>query len=680
MRVRIQGLFQIFSLILALSFFLSAQSSIITTVAGAHLGNHKPALSADFGNLISVAIDKEGNLYLSDNIHCQIRRVGKNGLVTRFAGGDTCGFSGDGGEAKSALLSHPFGIALDAEGSLLIDDAGNARIRKVSASGKITTVAGNGIFGYSGDGGPATEASLAGGEGVFGDASSNIYIADSGNNVIRLVDKEGLIHTVAGTQGSGFPSSGDGGPATSASIVFPVSVIADNQGSFYVADSSGLVRKVDSTGTITTFAGNGQFPLNTGSGGPATAASIGQPLGLLISGGKLFISTNTNIWAVGLNDQIANIIAGTGVQGFGGDGQPALSATFNDPWGMAANTSGDLIVADAENGRARKISHSTQTVSTIAGGFLGDGGPAVDSGLEVVQGGGIGFDASGNLYIADSQNNRVRKVSTDGTITTFAGTGISNYSGDGGPASSASLSDPTAVAVDSGGNVFIADAGNGVVRKVDTNGTISTFARPGLGLFGNVFAGLAVDGAGNVYASDGIFDVWKTDPSGNFALFAGTQFGIGFNGDGIPATQAELNFPAGLAVDHQGNVFIAEWFGPRVRKVDTNGIISTVAGNGASGFNGDGILATAASLFEPTDVALDAAGNLYISDWINLRVRMVDSSGIIHTFAGTGNQNFNGDGLPASQTNISPTSVAVSPQGLIYMTDEGSFRVRRVEP
>ena len=571
------------------------------------------------------------------------------------------------------------------EGNLLIADVGNSRIRKVDASGKITTVAGNGILGYSGDGGPATQASLSDAQGVFGDAYSNIYIADSGNNVVRVVDAAGVIHTVAGTPGSGFTSSGDGGPATSASIYFPLGVVADNQGSFYVADSTGRVRKIDSTGTNTTFAGNGQFPSigNTGRGGPATGASLGQPLNLLISNGKLYISTiAAYIWAVDLNDQIANIIAGTGVQGFGGDGQSALSAAFNEPWGMAVNAAGDLIVADSWNARAREISHSNQIVSTIAGGFLGDGALAVDSGLDVVQGGGIAFDANGNLYIADSQNNRVRKVSTDGVITTFAGTGISAYLGDGDPASSASLSDPTSVAVDAGGEVFIADSGNGVVRKVDTNGTISTFARPGFfgaGLFSGTFAGLAADRAGNLYVSDGIFDVWKIDSFGNFTLFAGTMFGIGFNGDGIPATQAELNFPAGLAVDSLGNVYIAEWFGPRVRKVDTSGIISTVAGNGASGFNGDGIPATAASLFEPTDVALDGAGNLYISDWINFRIRVVDNSGIIHTFAGCGKQNFNGDGLPAAQTNIAPTSVAVSPQGLIYMTDEGSFRVRRVE-
>ena len=672
----------IFFLILA-SVSVLAQNSIVTTVVGAHSANHKSALSASFAELVSVAVDKQGDLYLSDSEHCQIRRVDRHGSITKFAGGDICGFGGDGGQAKSALLSLPFGIAFEPDGSLLIADAGNSRIRKVSGSGRISTVAGNGVPGYSGDGGPATLASISAPMGVFADAQGNIYIADSVNLVVRKVDTAGVIHTVAGNHVMGFGNTGDGGPATSASLGFPESVVADGQGNFYIADSTDRIRKVDTAGTITTFAGTGLFPGPgaTGSGGPATSANIGFPLGLLISDGRLFIDGLPGyIWAVDLNDGIANIVAGTGLQGFGGDGQPALAATFNEPWGMAVNESGDLIVADSWNARARKISHATQIVNTVAGGFIGDNGLAVDAGLDVAQGGRIAFDSVGNLYIADTQNNRVRKVTANGIITTFAGTGISAYAGDGGPAASASLSSPTSVAIDSAGNVFIADSGNGVVRKVNADGAITTLARPGFGLSSDTFAGLALDNAGNLYVSDGVFDVYKVDSLGNVTLFAGTLFGIGFNGDGIPATQAELNFPSGLAVDRQGNVYISEWFGARIRKVDTNGIISTFAGNGVSGFNGDEIPATEANLFEPTDIALDEAGNLYISDWTNFRIRQIDTSGMIHTVAGTGAGIFNGDNLPAKQTDIAPTSVAISPAGVIHILDQESFRVRKIEP
>ena len=670
----------IFFLILA-SVTVLAQNSIITTVAGAHMANHKPALSASFADLVSAAVDGEGNLYLGDTSHCQVRRVDRHGSITTFAGGDHCGFAGDGGQAKSALLSSTFGLCFDLQGDLLIADGGNARIRKVTKAGKIMTIAGNGVFGYSGDGGPATQASLSFPEGLFADAFGNLYIADTNNFVVRVVDASGMIHTVAGNHVQGFAR--DGGPATSASMDFPQGVVADNQGNFYFTDGNNdRVRKVDSGGTISTFAGNGQFPFgNNGSGGPATNASLGDALGLLISDGKLYISTISGfIWAVDLNDQIANIVAGTGVQGFGGDGQSALSATFNQPWGMAMTASGDLIIADSSNARARQISRSTQIASTVAGGFLGDGGPALDSAINVFFGGGLAFDATGNLYIADSQNNRVRKVSTSGIITTFAGSGISGYSGDGGPAANALLSAPTAVAVDQTGNVYIADSVNGVVRKVDTNGIISTFSRPGLFGLISLLPGIAVDKQDNIYVSDGLFAVWKLDSFGNSRLFAGTEFGGGIDADGIPATQAFLNAPAGLAVDGQGNVYIAEWFKNRIRKVDVNGIISTVAGNGVAGFNGDGIPASSASLFEPTDIAVDSAGTLYISDWVNFRIRSVDGAGIIHTYAGSGIGGFNGDNLPALQSNIAPTSVAINPQGLILFTDEGSFRVREVKP
>lgn len=660
----------------------SSGQSVVTTVAGANLANHERGLSATFADLVAVAIDKKGDLYLSDSIHCQIRRLDKNGFVTLFAGGNVCGFAGDGGDAKGAQLRNPFAIAFAPDGSLLIADTGNARIRKVSPSGKITTVAGNGISGYSGDNGPATQASLRDPEGVFADNQGNIFIADSNNFVIRMVDASGVIHTVAGNGTQGFGTPGSGGLATTTAIGAPESVVADNQGDFFFTeDNNNIVQKVDSQGMISTFAGNGQIPYPgiTGSGGPATAASITTPFGLLLSGETLYISTAMYVWSVDLNTNIATIIAGTGVQGYGGDGGPAISATFNEPWGMAVDSSGDLIVADSWNARARRISSSSQIVTTIAGGFLGDGGPALKAGLDVAFGGGIAFDGEGNLYIADSQNNRVRKVSTAGTITTIAGNGLTGYSGDNGPAVAASLADPTAVAFDGSGNMFIADAGNGVVRKVDASGNISTFARPGLIGLAALLPGLAVDGSGNVYVSDGIFDVWKIDPSGNTTLFAGAFFNTGYNGDGIPATEAELNFPAGLAVDGQGNVYIAEWLGNRVRKVDTSGIISTVAGTGVGGFNGDGISATAAQLFEPTDIAVDGEGNLYISDSINFRIRWVDGSGVIHTFAGTGSGAFNGDGLPAVQTNVSAINLALSPQGSVHFTDEGSFRIRKVE-
>lgn len=249
----------------------SAATRTITTVAGGYVGDGKPATSAGFAGLTSVARDVKGNLYVSDASDCRIRKINTKGIITTMAGTGICGYSGDGGKAKSAMLSFPEGLAFDGKGNLLVADDGNSRIRKITTTGTITTIAGNGTIGYSGDGGPAAQASLAGPMGVSVDSSGNIYIADSSNFVIRMVDTAGIIHTVAGNHTPGF--SGDGGPATSAQLSNPYGVLADGNGNFYIADTgNNRVRKVDSNGTITTYAGNA-LSGNSGNGGPATGAT-----------------------------------------------------------------------------------------------------------------------------------------------------------------------------------------------------------------------------------------------------------------------------------------------------------------------------------------------------------------------------------------------------------------------
>jgi hypothetical protein len=239
---------------------------------------------------------------------------------------------------------------------LLITDG--SRIRQITPGGIISTVAGNGTYGYSGDGGPATKATLNYPQGVFGDSIGNIYIADSNNYVVRKVNPQGIIQTVAGNHTPGF--SGDGGPATSASLSYVFSVVADGKGNFYIADGNERVRIVNPAGIINTYAGNGTYG-DTGSGGPATSASIGMANGLLLGDGKLYISAQV-IWAVDLSTQIINITAGNGNVGFNGDGNTALSTSFSNPNGMAFNSAGALLVVDSGNARLRQIA-SNQIVS-----------------------------------------------------------------------------------------------------------------------------------------------------------------------------------------------------------------------------------------------------------------------------------------------------------------------------
>src|SRR5882724_4827213 len=448
-KTRLYGLLP--CLMLAAAGWANAATTKVITVAGGYAGNGKPATAAGIDQLSSVAMDAKGNLYVTDSGNCQIRKINSKGIIVKYAGTTVCGFSGDGGPAASAMIDSPSTIVFDGAGNLLFGDEGNSRIRKITPGGIISTIAGNGTFGYSGDGGPATEASLNGPTSLFVDSANNIYITDAFNYVVLKVDAAGVIRTVAGNNRPGF--SGDGGPATSAQISYSSGIVADAQGNFYIADANNnRVRKVDASGTITTYAGNGQFG-NGGNGGPATGASIGGVRGLLIGGGKLYITTTSNVWAVGFATQKIKIIAGDagGFSGFNGDGKPALATTFQFPWGMSFDSAGRLLIADEGNARVRRIGGG-KIVRTIAGGHTGDGGPARESNLNAgFFGGHIAFDPSGNLYLADSSNFRVRKISTAGVITTIAGNGNAGYSGDGGLATEATLNQPTSVAADGAG-------------------------------------------------------------------------------------------------------------------------------------------------------------------------------------------------------------------------------------
>ena len=449
-------------------------SGQLTVVAGIGIfgfsGDGGPATSASLASPVSVALDGAGNLFITDQGNQRIRRVdAATGIITTVAGNGFGGFSGDGGPATSASLTNPFDVALDGAGNLFIADFSNSRIRKVDTSGIITTVAGNGGFTFSGDGGPATSASLRSPTGVALDGAGNLFIADGGNFRIRKVDTSGIITTVAGNGSSEF--SGDGGPATSASLTNPFGVALDGTGNLFIADEgSNRIRKVDTSGIITTVAGNGSSGFS-GDGGPAISASLSGPIGVALDGtGNLFFADagNNRIRKVDTSG-IISTVAGDGIFGFSGDGDPATSASLRDPFGVALDGAGNLFIADRFNQRIRRVDAATGIITTVAGdgptgigagGFSGDGGPATSASLW------RGLDGSGNLFIADTLNNRIRKVDTSGIITTVAGNGSFGFSGDGGPATSASLSFPFGVALDGSGNLFIADFSNSRIRKV----------------------------------------------------------------------------------------------------------------------------------------------------------------------------------------------------------------------
>jgi sugar lactone lactonase YvrE len=560
------------------------------------------------------------------------------------------------------------GLAFDNSGNLHIAD-GIGRILKLElSSGMVTTVAGNCTFGFNGDNQPATNASLGGPQGVAADSSGNFYIADVGNQRIRKVDLNGIITTIAGNGSAGF--SGDGGQATAAEIWNPSQLGFDAGGNLYFVDQgNGRIRKIDTSGIITTVAGAGfggsAIPAN---GVPALSARFNQPFyGVAVApDGTIFIAdTNgSHVWEVdssGPGQGLLHSVAGNGTLGESGDGGPAdLAQTFQAD-NVAFDSEGNYYIADWVMSVIRKVTPDG-TITTVAGllggtqytgyrGYNGDEIPATQALLHSPA--GMAIDAAGNLYIADSFNNRIRKIDTDGIIHTVAGNGIEGYSGDSGPATQAELDTPNGVAVDQQGNIYIADTGQSSINPSTLGGN----------------------------------RIRKVAPDGTITTIAGNGVG-GYNADGIPAVAAEVNGPYGLALDSAGNLYLADTFNSRVRKIDMSGVIptiSTVAGNGTAGFSGDGGPATAAELASPVGVSLDKKGSIAIADsyYSVQRVRMVDPSGNIATMAGNGTAGLSGDGGPAAQAMLSyPGGVAFDPGGNLFIADGtypyGNNRIREV--
>ena len=616
-----------------------AFGQVITTVAGTEFVFPDPpmrAVDAPLSVLTGVAVDRDQNYYIADTINNRVLRVDRTGTLTVLAGNGIPGFSGDGGPARRASLENPQSVAVDSQGVIYFSDGWNHRIRKVTTDGLIQTIAGTGDYKFGGDGGRATEASLGIPQGVAVDAGGNVYIADMGNSRVRRVTPGGVITTIAGT--GNFAYGGDGGAAVLAAIGEVRSVVVDAAGSVILSDSRNhRIRKISPSGIITTIVGTGIAGF-FGDGGEATKAQVNAPQGLsLDSSGNLYFADyfNNRIRAVSTAG-IIRTIAGSRLYSFTGDGGPATQALLAHPSGTATDASGNVLVADTENLRVRAISPSGQ-INTIAGNgrfrYSGDDGPAASASL--FRPSGLGTDRAGNILISDYPAMRIRMITADGIMRGIAGAGYFGFSGDDGPATLAALSGPLGITADSNGNIFFADAGSGRIRRVSTTGTITTAA--GNGAFG-------MDG-----------------------------------GMGGPAVNGELRGPQDVAFDSAGNFFIGESNG--IKRVTPAGIITRFAGTVAGSSPGDGGPLLSAVIGEASSLTFDSAGNLYFTDSRNHRVRKISASGTISTVAGTGTAGFSGDSGPGTAALINtPAGIAADIAGNVYFGDSGNHRVRVIVP
>jgi sugar lactone lactonase YvrE len=718
---------------------VDAVTGNITTVAGTGTagfsGDGGLATAATLSAPNSVAVDAAGNIYIDDSSNNRIREItATTGFISTIVGNTKIAIGMDGLTGAATSLSGPNCVWVSAQGDVFLCDSGtNHNILRAlsSATGLVWTMAGSRTGGDSGDGGLATAAVFGGPRHGSVNSKGEFLITDKVHDKVRIVTLDGNINAYAGVTGvttSGY--AGDGAAATSATLATPNAAISDAFGNGYIADQgNNVIRVVDrSSGNISTLS----FLLG---GVLSTSTTLSAPQGVAFGPNGQFAIADTmnNVVRVGtLNSNFAGTAVGSSSTPTNFTLQVNADDTNVSSPALASNTPGDFTLgsvagftsgACALPGATALVTpvdcnvlvsftptapglRVSQIVTTNAAGLksilplMGVGtAPAVSvsPGLLTTFAGtitaptGMARDAAGNFYVA-AGDNTVRLVSPTGaTITTFAGTGTAGHTGDGGLATAATLSNPSAVAVDPSGNVFIADTGNNAIREVSAErGFIDTISftnqnanltKNGSNFLLKAPKGVATDRIGNIYIADtGNNVVRKLTRGGTYSIVAGTG-SAGYQGDKAAATAALLSGPAGIFVDAAGNVFVADTGNNVVRKVAAGtGIITTVAGTGTAGASGDGGLATAATLTAPSQVVVDAAGDLYIASVGSNKVRMVmASTGFISTVAGTGVAGASADGLAATSSQLSgPAGLALDRFNNVYIADTGNSRIAEV--
>ncbi|PWU19678.1 MAG: hypothetical protein C5B50_06100 [Verrucomicrobia bacterium] len=752
-----------------LSLINGTMLSTLAGLAGYSGTNDGTGSSARFLLPGGVGVDVTGNVYVADTANSTIRKITPAGAVTTLAGLPGSIGSADG-TGSNARFNHPYGVAVDAAGSLYVADTYNSTVRKVTPAGVVTTLAG--LAGSTG----STDATGSNARfnfpwGIAVDSSGTLYVADTSNNTIRKVTTGGVVTTLAGQAGSSGSSDGTGGGARFAT---PSSVAVDSLGNVYVADTgNSTIRKSTPAGVVTTFAGlAGAFGTADGTG---SNARFDEPYGVAVDlVGNVYVADS-------LNDTVRKITASAVVTTIAGlplnpgstDG-PGSNARFYFPFGLVADGAGSVFVVDQNMGNIRKIVQTgllsgkplslgtnaftimatdtngcvgtksytlqvstcpaigispailsnafagvpysqiltatngltpyafnltsgalpagialtnTATVSTFAGA-TGQAGSGDGIGTNTLFKGptGVAVDTLGNLYIADNGNSTIRKITPSGVASTLAGLAGNVGSSDGG-GSVARFNQPFSVAVDVSGNVYVADTFNDTIRKITPAGVVSTLAGQA-GHSGSADgtsnarffspSAVAVDTAGNVYVADyGNDTIRKITPGGSVSTLAGLALTPG-SADGT-GSNARFNNPAGVAVDTAGNVYVSDYGNFTIRKITSGGVVTTLAGQVGSSGTADGTNSTA-RFTHAEGVVLDPAGNLYIADTDNASIRKLTPAGVVTTLLGSGGNAGSADGIGNGARFNLPTDVALDGSGNLYVADDANQLIRKAVP
>lgn len=618
--------------------------------------------AAQFSAPRGVAVDSAGNVYVADSSNHTIRKVTAAGVVTTLSG--VAGSSGTT-SASPVQFSEPFGVAVDSAGNVYVADTNNNAIRKITAAGVVTTLAGGSGMGSTDGSGSAAKFSEP--HGLVVDSAGNIYVSDYMNNTVRKVTAEGVVTTLAGSAGaSGFTN----GQGTAARFASPQGIGIDSSGNLYLAESlNRSIRKITPSGLVTTF--------YDGSNG-----SFGSPRGVAVdASGNVFVADySANVIRMITAAGVLSLVAGTSPTPGSTDGA-STAALFNAPSAVAVDSANNLYVADTSNNTIRKIT-SGGTVTTLAG--LAGRSSSVNgtgSAARFEDPYAIAVDSSGNAYVADGTDHSIRKITAAGVVTTLAGNPGAFGSTDGS-GSAALFKTPLGIAADSNGTVYVADTGNYTIRKITPAGVVTTLAGTagsGGSLDGTGAAarfdspyGVATDSSGNVFVLDSSGVVRKITSAGVVTTLAGTANANGFvDGTG---TAARFSVPFDLTIDSSGNIYVSDHGNHAVRKVTTAGVVTTLAGSGINGYaNGTG---TAAQFKFPSGIGVDAAGNVFLADTDNQVIRKITPAGVVTTIAGT-HAIGSADGVGTAASFYNPKDVAADTSGNLYLTDRGNHTIRK---